>query len=205
VGGWGSGSWIRWPTKPVVEDGLTLDLCRLIREGLVVPGSSVAGSLVWRHSTTGGETFSVGYHASLLSPGSGWLRLYYTAAGMSLDYRIELTVTRPYFGGTRWWFVCPVEGVRAAKLYSPPRSCLFLSRKGLRLAYRSQNQGTWERQLRVAQAIRVKLGGTPNLADPFPDKPKGMHWKTYFRLRKKAGWVADRGMFLMARRLKARA
>ena len=123
MGGWGSGNWIRWPTKPVVEDGLTLDLCRFIREGLVVPGSSVTGSLTWRQSTTGRDTFSVGYHASLRGPGG--CAFTYTAAGMSLDYRIDLTVTRPYFGGTRWWFVYPVEGVRAAKLYSPPGSCLF--------------------------------------------------------------------------------
>ncbi len=32
----------------------------------------------------------------------------------------------------------------------------------------------------------MKLGGSPSLADPFPDKPKGMWWRTYWRLRKEA-------------------
>jgi predicted amidohydrolase YtcJ len=29
----------------------------------------------------------------------------------------------------------------------------------------------------------MKLGGTANLSEPFPDKPKGMHWTTYEQLR----------------------
>jgi hypothetical protein len=31
--------------------------------------------------------------------------------------------------------------------------------------------------------IRLRLGGSPNLFDPFPDKPKGLHKSTYKRLR----------------------
>ena len=36
--------------------------------------------------------------------------------------------------------------------------------------------------MRKAQRIRQQLGGTPNLFEPFPWKPKGMHWATYSRL-----------------------
>jgi hypothetical protein len=45
------------------------------------------------------------------------------STGERLDYRIDLTATRPHLGGLRWWFVCPqvVGGLacrrRAAKLY----------------------------------------------------------------------------------------
>ena len=30
--------------------------------------------------------------------------------------------------------------------------------------------------------IRVELGGSANMMEPFPEKPKGMHHDTYMRL-----------------------
>jgi hypothetical protein len=32
----------------------------------------------------------------------------------------------------------------------------------------------------------MRLGGSPSIIDPFPEKPLGMHWSTYHRLRAKA-------------------
>jgi len=31
--------------------------------------------------------------------------------------------------------------------------------------------------------MRKTLGGSANLLEPFPDKPRGMHWRTYQKLR----------------------
>jgi len=30
----------------------------------------------------------------------------------------------------------------------------------------------------------MRLGGSPNISEGFPDKPKGIHWQTFERLRR---------------------
>jgi hypothetical protein len=61
---------------------------------------------------------------------------------------------------------------------------LFACRRCYDLAYASQQESLWCRGLGKAQKIRMQLGGSPNMVDVFPDRPKGMHWKTYDRLRR---------------------
>ncbi len=36
--------------------------------------------------------------------------------------------------------------------------------------------------MRMAQKIREELGGSANMMEPFPEKPKGLHDDTYMRL-----------------------
>lgn len=37
----------------------------------------------------------------------------------------------------------------------------------------------------MAQRIRQKLGGHFSSRSPFPSKPKGMHWQTYWQFQSK--------------------
>ena len=55
--------------------------------------------------------------------------------------------------------------------------------------------------LTKAQDIRRNLGGSASLLDPIPDKPKGMHWKTYWRLRHQSEQAESMALRGMARRL----
>ena len=82
-------------------------------------------------------------------------------------------VPRAPHGGRRWWFRCPATGWRVARLHLPSGGQIFAGRRAYGLAYRSQRERAYDRALTRTQDIRVKLGGSPSLAEPFPDKPKG--------------------------------
>lgn len=68
---------------------------------------------------------------------------------------------------------------RVAILYA---GGIFACRHCHNLAYESQREAPHSRALSRAQNIRVKLGGSGSMAEPFPPKPKGMRWKSYLRL-----------------------
>ena len=204
MGGFGSG---RYGGRPTVEDGLSLDLPKLIRDELVRPSTICNGSLVWTRVNTGERVGSIGYNAHIGGE-HGRVRLHYTSGWdgekRDLDYWIELTTTPQPFGGRRWWFICPKTGQRVAKLHLPPGAFTFASRKAYRLSYRSQRQTRFDRALGQAQKIRTNLGGSPSLIDPFPDKPKGMRWRTYEHLQARADMyeeIADQHLAILLGRL----
>ena len=58
----------------------------------------------------------------------------------------------------------------------------YRCRKCHRLKYESQYETGWRRAESRACRISRRLGGTGVIDDPFPPKPKGMHWATYVRL-----------------------
>ena len=96
-------------------------------------------------------------------------------------YEVAFDFTRCNYSGERRWFLCPAQGCgrRVAILYL---AGIFVCRQCLHLSYESQREQPYGRALRRAQAIRMKLGGSGSIAEDFPEKPKGMHWRTYSRL-----------------------
>ena len=100
---------------------------------------------------------------------------------------VSLDWTACNFGGERPWFVCPGAGCnrRVAILYGPGR--YFLCRRCYDLVYESQREYEMNRALRRTQTIRERLGGGANMKSPFPERPKGMHHETYWRLREAHG------------------
>jgi hypothetical protein len=173
MGGLGSGTWTRRPTKPMVEGALSLDLYTLIRDGTFLPVQITSGSLTWTRSYSNEEIGSIGYSSDLTATASGSVRPHYYHNGSPVDSRVSLTTTRPYFGGVRWWFVCPAKGTRAAKLHLPPGSDIFASRRAFDMAYRSQNETSGDRLRSRAQEIRRRFGGSCSLLEPPPPNRKG--------------------------------
>ena len=113
---------------------------------------------------------------------------------------ISLLRTPCHYGGMRAWFECPGCGQRCAKLYFS--GGLFCCRKCHGLGYRSQLVARGDRPRLIAQGIRRSLGGSSNLALPFPTKPSEMSWRTYFRLRAKSEKYEARALARLAARFR---
>ncbi|MGA8691831.1 MAG: hypothetical protein WB662_18495 [Methyloceanibacter sp.] len=113
-----------------------------------------------------------------------------------VEQRVAIEWTPCPFGGERPWFVCSVQsngiycGRRVTKLYGLGR--LFACRHCYRLAYSSQQVSAHQRGLWKSQKIRMRLGGDPSMLEDLPDKPKGMHRRTYDRLRRVHDLAAER-------------
>ena len=117
----------------------------------------------------------------------------------SIEQRVPIEWTRCHLGGARPWFLCTEDagdgqccGRRVAKLY--PRGHVFVCRHCCGLAYASQSESARHRALSKSQKIRMRLGGSPSILELFPDKPPGMHWRTYGRLFNKAEAEQQRWM-----------
>ena len=65
----------------------------------------------------------------------------------------------------------------------PPRASRFGCRRCYNLSYASRNASALDRSREKARGIRLRLGGSAFLADPFPFKPRRMWQRTYDRLQ----------------------
>jgi hypothetical protein len=117
-------------------------------------------------------------------------RIQGTSQWKSIEQRVPIAWTACHLGGRRPWFICSAYsngrycGRRAAVLYGAGQ--IFACRRCYGLAYESQQETPMQRGVFKAQKIRMRLGGSVNLFEPFPEKPKRMHWCTYLRLRARA-------------------
>jgi hypothetical protein len=153
MGGPGSGScyhWWRDNKKTVVENCLSLDANRWMREGKLKEGVYQVGSWAWTYPS--GGRFVVNYEVNTTDLSSPCVRLWYTWVWTSIqqqdseDYSVRLTTTRPRFGGLRWWFICPLVingracNRRVGKLYLPPQGRYFGCRHCHDLTYTSSQE-----------------------------------------------------------------
>ena len=185
MGGLGSGNRYRFGTKDAVEEYCALDVRKLSREGMLDPG--YRGSLTWWY----GER-KVSSIVLLAEHGRVVLKYRHRRGGRlgdeweDVEQPVYLTWTPCNLGGKRPWFVCPGVvggrycGRRVAILYSA--GPYFLCRHCYDLTYRSRQASDRLGPLHKARRIRQRLGGSANLMEPFPARPKGMHWSTYLRL-----------------------
>lgn len=194
MGGIGSGQGFRWSSKATTESQHRVDIRWLKRRGYLRPGGT--GSMTW--SRGGEQTGSIGFRMKqnqiVLSyrhkpNGDGW---------EPVEQVIWLDRTRCNFGGQRTWFRCPRCRRRVAILYGASK--YFLCRHCYDLAYNSQQLSPGDRLMEKARKIQQRMGGSDDLSEPFPDKPKGMHWRTYWRLYEEAEQAENLAWMIIGRR-----
>jgi hypothetical protein len=167
--------------KDITDAFFALDIRELSRRGCLRPGT---WTLRWiRNGEPAGAIEGITTASSIVL--SYRHRPNRSAEWQDKRFLVELVRTPCHYGGERTWFVCPARGCgrRVALLHGGP---VFACRLCHQLVYESQREQPHHRALRKAQSIRMKLGGSPNMLDPFPDKPSEMHWSTYQRLRLEA-------------------
>jgi hypothetical protein len=151
MGGSGSGNhyhgW-RSSKKTTVEACRQLDANRWMREGVLKAGVRHLGSWAWYSDAQRTQrTSAIGYEVNTVTD-EPYVRLTYTFTerGQDIAYRIPLSVTRPRFGGLRWWFICPLScrgrpcGRRVGKLYLPAGADYYGCRHCHNLTYASVQQ-----------------------------------------------------------------
>jgi hypothetical protein len=195
MGGWGSGR--RIGAKGTTDDYRALDVRRWQRDNLLAPGRRFES--YWTRNGERIATINVRVEV-------GQITLSYRYRSGSdewkdMEYPLRLDWTPCNYGGQRAWFLCPAAGCgrRVAILYG---GAIFACRHCYQLAYTSQRESDGDRALHRAQTIRKKLGGSANMLEPLPWKPKGMHWRTYWRLRAQAEGFANQYMLETMQRFK---
>jgi hypothetical protein len=159
MGGCGSG---RSGGRPMVEDGLTLNLNKLIRERTFCPNQERSGSIVWTNSVTGERTAWISCRAALEESTAGCVsptrartpgRARRTGRTTGSSSRPRPNSSGAGAGGSSG----PSGGDLVAKLHLPPGATTFASRRAYRLAYKSQRESPRDRAINRAFKLRRKL------------------------------------------------
>lgn len=98
----------------------------------------------------------------------------------------ELETLKRHFGGRQWFVRCARSWRRVSVLWMPPGARVFASRHTWgprRVAYASQSLDRCQRAWSTLRKIAKQLG-EPGSYD-LPDRPAGMHHRTYARLAEK--------------------
>lgn len=180
MGGYGSG---RKPNANCTEDYRAIDVRRWQRAGHLVPWNCFD----WQWQVTGKKVASINVKVE-----TGRIRLLYhyrrhDGDRERLDYPVQLQNTARHYGGERCWFICPIVGCgkRVALLYLGGK--YFACRHCYQLAYKSQREQENDHLRRKAERIQARLNWQPSIANRSGDKPKGMHWQTFWRLQYQHG------------------
>ena len=177
MGGTGSG---RPATKTCTDRMRSLDVRVIARSGYLQPGNSVS----WKWMRDGTQHVSAYIDVDVEDDKVllNYRQRTMGGAWVPMRYAVNIDWTACNFGGRRAWWQCPAPGCsrRVAVLYG---GTMFACRRCHELAYRCQREAEDDRATRRAETVRRRLGWAAGLLSFSGGKPKGMHWRTYWRLQ----------------------
>ena len=175
MGGSGSGNRWRYDTKGTVDASKRLDIRYLKQHGMLRSGlynmswsrrGEPSGSAAIR--VVAGESMTVIF---------SWRRDS-SEEWQPMEKIVRLAQTACAFGGSRSWFVCPYCSRRVALVILDAGH--VACRHCLNLTYASCNEDAIDRSWRKRDKYKAKMGGDDKVLYL---KPKGMHQRTWQRLR----------------------
>ena len=191
MGGRGSGRRCSYGGKPEADDATPLDIRKLSRKGLQVPGNNFSWEWTANSRVVSSISLRVESQALVLSYRK-------RSNGENIEQRVQMEKSACHLGGQRQWFTCPKCGKRVAVLYSPGR--YFECRQCGGLGYASQKEGAGDRSIRQADRLRKRLGWVAGIAHGDGAKPKAMHWKTFWRLKARHDALVQVSCYNIARK-----
>lgn len=190
MGGFNSG---RHGGKKTTDDMLALDIRKLQRDGVLIPGER---NLFW--TCNGEKTASINIRTH-----NDRVTLDYRVRDrggelQAMNYPVAIEWTPCNYGGKRAWFKCPCCERRVAVLYSDK---IFACRQCKQLVHKSTRTAPDSKCFARVAKLRERLGWCAYIFTPPENKPKGMHWKTYEQLLEQLSEHSIEAMQSLARQV----
>ena len=177
MGGFGSGR--RLQSKNTTNDYRQFDVRRLQMDGFLKPGRTFG----WQWKSGNKTMATINVHTEINKITLSYKHKSYGKEWKDVSYPVWLDWTYCNYGNWRAWLLCPGKGCgrRVAILYG---GAIFACRYCHKLAYPCQRETALDRVARRANRIRRRLGWKEDIINPNGDKPKGMHWQTFWKLER---------------------
>lgn len=192
MGGRGSGRRTSYGGKPETNDSMPLDIRKITRKGLLSVGNRFSWQWLVNDQPVAGISIRVDFQSMLLS-------YQMKSTGEVVAQRVRTQTTPCHLGGERHWFTCPRCNKRVAVLYAPGR--YFACRQCGGLTYATQKENMSDRASTKANKLRTRLGWELGILNGEGVKPKGMHWKTYNRLKSQHDALVQISLYGMGHKL----
>ena len=193
MGGRGSGRRTSYGGKPETHDAMPLDIRKLTRKGLLVPGNSLSYKWSVNDQQVAGISIRVEFNYGLM------LSYRVKSTGEVVEQLVQTQTSPCHLGGQRRWFTCPGCNKKVAMLYAPGK--YFACRQCGGLAYATQKEGIGDRASRRADKLRNRLGWEAGILNGSGCRPKGMHKSTYQRLKQRHDALVHISMLDIGRKI----